>query len=243
MANSKLKPAFYALAEGSWRDYVTLIHIPYTLWHLSYVVLGASIAPTLHLDRLAGTLLAFFLAVGLAAHALDELHGRPLRTRIPDGWLLAIALISMAGALLIGVLAVQIISFWALPFVVFGAVLVPAYNMEWWEGRLHSDVWFGIAWGAFPALVGYWANAERLEVEALLLAGACFGLSLTQRALSKYVKKMRRHTAFASGYIESIDGQMESITIPFLLAAPEIALRLLGLSVVLLAGGLIAARL
>ena len=64
MATGK-RPAFYALpGTKGWQDYLNLLHVPYTLWHLSYVVLGAAIAPTLHLDRLLGTLLAFFLAVG-----------------------------------------------------------------------------------------------------------------------------------------------------------------------------------
>ena len=63
------RPAFYALKPGAWRDYLTLLHFPYTVWHLSYVVLGAAAAPVLHLDRVAWTSLAFFLGVGLAAHS------------------------------------------------------------------------------------------------------------------------------------------------------------------------------
>ena len=96
-------PAFYAL-EGTtaWKDYVNLLHIPYTLWHLSYVVLGAAIAPTVHVDRMIGTLVAFFLAVGIASHSLDELNGRPLRTRIPRGVLMGMAAVSLAGAMGLG---------------------------------------------------------------------------------------------------------------------------------------------
>ena len=41
------RPAFYALPSGGWRDLVTILHPPYTLWHLSYVALGAAAAPTL----------------------------------------------------------------------------------------------------------------------------------------------------------------------------------------------------
>ena len=37
------RPAFYALAPGGWRDYVTLLHLPYTAWHLSYVAIGAAL--------------------------------------------------------------------------------------------------------------------------------------------------------------------------------------------------------
>ena len=78
------RPAFYALS-GGWRDYVTLLHPPYTLWHLSYVVIGAALAPSLPAERLVWGLIAFMLALGVGAHALDELNGRPLKTSIPTG--------------------------------------------------------------------------------------------------------------------------------------------------------------
>ena len=158
-----LRPAFYALPRGRWQDFVSLLHLPYTAWHLSYCVLGAAATPIVNLDRVAEVVLAFFLAVGLGAHALDELHSRPLGTRISGGWLLGIAGFSLGGALLIGVLASLTISLWAVPFVIFGGFIVPAYSLEWARGRFHSDVWFGLAWGAFPALVGYWANPESTE--------------------------------------------------------------------------------
>ncbi len=76
MATGK-SPAFYALPGiKGWHGYLNLLHVPYTLWHLGYVVLGATVSPTVHLDRLLGTLLAFFLAVGIASHSLDELPRR-----------------------------------------------------------------------------------------------------------------------------------------------------------------------
>jgi hypothetical protein len=192
---------------------------------------------------LAGSLLAFFLAVGLAAHGFDELHGRPLQSRIADGWLLAIAVLSLVGALVIGIVAIVRINLWALPFVLFGGFIVPAYNLEWLKGRFHSDEWFGLAWGGFPALVGYWANAERLDAQALLVAAACFALSLAQRTLSKHARNLRRNAHMASGHIEFQDGHVEAINIPFLLAAPERTLRWMGLSVILLATGALIARL
>ena len=240
---TSLRPAYYAQPSGAWQDYVTLLHFPYTVWHLSYVVLGAATAPTLHLDRVAVSALAFALAVGLGAHALDEFHGRPLRTSIPDGRLLAMAALSVGGALIIGVYASLAISLWAVPFVLFGGFIVPAYNLELFRGRFHSNLWFGLAWGAFPALVGYWANAERLGIEAFLVAAACFTLSLAQRKLSGQTRGLRRNAQVASGHIEFQDGRVEEITIPYLLAVPESALRLLGLSVPLLALGWLMARL
>ena len=77
MPEPERRPAFYAAGAGGWRDWWTILHPPYTAWHLSYVVIGASLAPHVDAGRLLATLLAFFLAVGIAAHLLDELHGRP----------------------------------------------------------------------------------------------------------------------------------------------------------------------
>ena len=82
---ASVRPAFYALRPGGWRDYLNLLHPPYTAWHLSYVVVGGCLAPSVPWGRLGLTVLAFALAMGVGAHALDELNGRPLATAIPRG--------------------------------------------------------------------------------------------------------------------------------------------------------------
>src|SRR6188472_3579530 len=142
MGEAAGRPAFYALRPGGWRDLVTLLHPPYTAWHLSYVALGAVAAPTLHAGRLGAALGAFFLAVGISAHALDELNGRPLRTTLSRRVLIALALLGLVGAVAIGVLGIVFVSPLLAPLVVAGALLVPAYNLELASGRFHNDAWF-----------------------------------------------------------------------------------------------------
>ena len=237
------RPAFYALARSGWRDYITLLHPPYTLWHLSYVVVGACLAPRFDAGRLGLVLGAFGLAVGIGAHALDELHGRPLRTTIPTGILVGLAALSIAGAAAMGVYAALAYSLWLLAFVATGVVLVVAYNVELFGGRLHTDLWFGLAWGGFPVLTAYFTQAERLRVEAVLAALFAVLLSLAQRWLSTPARLLRRRTRLVSGSIERIDGTLEPITVESLLAAPEAALRALTVSVVALAAALLVLRL
>jgi hypothetical protein len=239
---TEARPAFYALARGGWRDYVTLLHVPYTLWHLSYVVIGACLAPEADGARLAWTLVAFALAMGVGAHALDELHGRPLATRIPDRVLVALAVASVAGAVAIGIGAAVAWTPWLLPLVALGALLVPAYNLELWGGRFHSDLWFALAWGAFPLLTAYVAAAERIRVTAVL--GALFAalLSLAQRRLSTPVRELRRRVVRVEGTVEHRDGRVEAITTEALLAGPEGALRALTGAVIALAAALLVLR-
>src|SRR5437764_2332499 len=178
------RPAFYALAPGGWRDAVTLLHPPYTFWHLGYVALGAAVAPAVHVDRLLAALGAFFLAVGISAHALDELNGRPLRTRLSRRLLVGLAAAGLAGGVGIGLAGAAIVSLSLLPFVAAGGFLVVAYNLELFGGRFHGDGWFAVAWGAFPAFTSYWANALSLHPAGILVAAACWALSVAQRRLS-----------------------------------------------------------
>jgi hypothetical protein len=219
----EVRPAWYALRGGGARDYVTLLHPPYTLWHLSYVAVGAAVAPHFHLDRMLLACAAFFLAMGVAAHALDELHGRPLRTGIPSRVLVAVAVCALAGAVAIGVAAAAAWGWGLLAFVAVGAVLVPAYNLEL---ALHTDWGFALAWGAFPALTGYFVEAQTVRVDAVAVALYAFALSLAQRSLSTPVRRARRERQTTAGT-----------------EALERALRLLTCASVALAVGLVAARL
>jgi hypothetical protein len=237
------RPAFYALRPGGWRDLVTLLHPPYTAWHLSYVALGAAAAPVLHADRLAAALGAFFLAVGISAHALDELDGRPLQTRLSRRTLIALAVIGLLGAVAIGVLGVAIVSPLLIPLVLAGALLVPAYNLELASGRFHNDAWFALAWGGFPAFTGYFVNSLTIRPAGILVAAACCLLSAAQRRLSTPARELRRRTAVVSGEQRLTDGTVTELTVERLSDPLEGALSVMWLALVLLAAGLVAVRL
>jgi hypothetical protein len=223
------RPAFYALRQGGWRDYVTLLHPPYTLWHLSYVALGAALAPHMKWGLLGWTVLAFLLAMGVGAHALDELRGRPLRTRIPSFVLAVLATVSIAAGSAIGIVVAARSTLWLLAFVVFGALVVVAYNLELLGGALHTDIWFAGAWGAFPVLTAYFASAERIRGEVVAAAGFAFMVSLAQRRLSTEVRRVRRGAELPP------DAEL-------LLRAPEASLRLLAAALPALAGALLLLR-
>lgn len=237
------RPAFYALRTGGSGDLVTLLHPPYTAWHLSYVALGAAAAPHVYADRLGAALLAFFLAVGVSAHALDELNGRPLNTQLKRRTLVAIAVVGLAGAIAIGVAGIVVVSPLLAPLVATGAFLVVAYNLELAGGRFHTDAWFALAWGAFPAFTGYFACALTVRPAGVLVAAACCLLSVVQRRLSTPARQLRRRTTEVKGQQRLTDGRVVELTRAQLSAPLEGALSTLWLAIVLLAAGLVAVRL
>jgi hypothetical protein len=237
------RPAFYALGSGRAAGLLTLLHPPYTLWHLSYYALGAALAPRVHADRVIWGLVAFALAVGVAAHALDELHDRPLRTALSDRVLVLLAAFSSAGALAIGIVGVLIVSVWLLPLVVAGALFLPAYNLELAGGRFHGDRWFALGWGAFPAFTGYFANAEQIRLPGILIALGCFLLSAAQRRLSTPARELRRRTQSVSGTRMRSDGSSEALSRERLLAPLDGALAALSLAIFVTACAALASRL
>jgi hypothetical protein len=237
------RPAYYAARAGGWQDWWTLLHPPYTAWHLAYVVIGACLAPVVNTTRLIATLLAFFCAVGLAAHALDELHGRPLRTRIPGAALVTVAVAGLAGAVALGIAGVAQVGWALVPFLVVGPLLVVGYNFEVFGGVVHNDVGFAASWGAFPVLTAYVAQTGTMALAPVIAAVGALTLSLAQRALSTPARMLRRRTTEAAGAIVLTDGTRLPVDRATLLAPLERALRALSWAVVLVAASLAVARL
>jgi hypothetical protein len=239
-----LAPAFYAQRAAGWRrDVWALLHPPYTAWHLSYVALGAALAPKLDAVRLVATLLAFFLAVGIAAHCLDELRGRPLRTTIPKGVLVAAAAAGLLGALALGAAGISRTGWGLIPFMAAGVAMVLGYNLELGDGIMHTDFWFALSWGAFPTLTAYFAQTSTLSIGAVVVASGAFALSYAQRSLSTPARAMRRRTRSVEGTITLDDGSKVLVNVSTLLGPLEVALRAMAWAIVALAVGLTIARL
>ena len=198
---SDRRRAYYARTGTVWGDLVALLHPPYTLWHLSYVAIGAGLAPEWDGLRLAGTLAAFAFGLGIAAHAFDEVHTRPLGTTLPDAALWSLGIGGLAAAAVVTGFGVVVISPWVIAWAGAGAILAAGYGLEW-SRLLHSNAGFALAWGAFPVLVGYWAQTESISLAALAGAAAAAFLSLTQRRLSTPARFIRRRTTDAEAVFD-----------------------------------------
>ena len=240
-------PAFYAQPKfitRTWqREWWTLLHPPYTLMHLSFVVIGACLAGPLNTVRLAFTVVAFFLAVGVGAHALDELKGRPLSTSIPSWQLAAAASLGLGGAVALGVVGLFLVSPYLAIFIVVGVTIALTYNLELFHARLHSNVVFALGWGGFPLLTAYFAQHANLSVAALFACAFAVAISWTQRELSSPARDIRRRTASVDGVQLLLDGTTLPLTSQSMLAPLERALRSLCWALFALALSLLFLRL
>ena len=222
---------------------MTVLHAPYTAWHLSYVAIGAALAPTFVLWRLGAAVGAFFLALGIACHALDELAGRPLNTQLSSRTLVWLAAVSLAGAVAVGIVGAVAVSAWLIPLIIAGTFLAVAYNLELFDGRFHTDWWFAIAWGAFPAFTGWFVEATDIRTQAILVALGCALISHAQRRLSTPARDLRRRTVVLRGQQEMTDGEVRELDDQSVLLPLEGALSAMWLAMVLLAAALVVGRM
>ena len=108
---------------------------------------------------------------------------------------------------------------------------------------MHSDLWFALAWGGFPAFTGYFAQTLAIRPAGLLVAAGCCLLSAAQRRLSTPVRELRRRTTKVTGEQRLADGSTVELTKARLVGPLEGALSVLWIAVVLLAAGLLAVKI
>jgi hypothetical protein len=179
----------------------------------------------------------------VAAHAFDELQSRPLGTDIGERTLVCAGVLGLLGAVAIGVAGIVTVTVWLLPFVLAGALFLPAYNLELAGGRFHGDLWFALGWGAFPALTGYFVEAEKVALAGALIAAGALAMSVAQRRLSSQARELRRRTLAIEGTRTLSDGSTEELSLGGLLRPLDGALVALSLAMVLTACALVVARL
>ncbi len=220
-------------------DYWTLLHPPYTVWHLSYVLLGAAVSPAPDPAVVAGALLAFGLAIGVSAHSFDELKGRPLRTRIPAPVLALLGIASLAGAMAIGLQGAVMFGPPFLVFVGLGAAVVVLYGFE--LPLVHSDAGFALGWGGLPVAATAYATGAHFAPAIVAATGATL-LSLAQRRLSTRARAIRRRAVAVEGRIFYADGSTETLDAASLIRVPEAALSILWVAILALSSAALLAH-
>lgn len=196
--------AWYIIpSQRLWARWFNILHWPYLAWHLSYVVIGAALAPNMSWPLLGWTVLAFFLGMGICAHCCDLIKGDPLRLGIHRNSLYVVGGIALGGAGLIGWWQFLLgnISPWLLVAIPIGFILAWGYGVEW--PGLHGDWQFATWWAVFPFLVGYFAQGIAWHPALLPLAVFIFLSAMTQRVLSTRVRYLRRKVGKATVSLET----------------------------------------
>jgi hypothetical protein len=172
-----------------------MLHLPYTSMVLSFVVIGAALAPRISWLLLGGTLLAYFLGLGIGAHFLDQIPGMGSRyvRHWPERALWLGGLLSLSVAVGIGV--VGAVFFVGLPLLLLvsvqGACAVGYPLAGWFGGALHRDSVFAVSWGSLPFLTSYYAQAGTVDLGSILVAVTLGAVAILEIRLSRASRRLR----------------------------------------------------
>jgi hypothetical protein len=240
-ATSPLGAVWYAGPDTAWGEFWTMLHLPYTLMVLSFVVVGAAVSPQFSWTILGITLLAYFLGLGIGAHLLDQLPGMGSHyVRHWPAWALWVGgLLTIGAGIGIGIYGAYYLHSWGLLVLVaiqavcaFGYPLAPVF-----KGYLHRDSVFAISWGALPFLTSFYVQTLSVTAGAIVLAATFAAVAVVEIKISRLARELRAEARTAT----------PAQTGPAGPAAPfhrlDAALQALSAGTVLLGVGLLVSRL
>ena len=178
-----------------FRLFMGLLFLPYTGMCISFTVIGSMLAPTIFWDRTVAIALIYFLALGIAAHALDSIGSRRVK---PWGnyfdkkqlWFLSLGTLVSAYAIGIYYMIYYVPMLWVVA--IAEGFFIFAYNVEWFGGKFHTDHWFAFSWGALPLLAGYIIQTNSLSLIAVAVAAATGFTSYVEIKTSRPYKGLKR---------------------------------------------------
>jgi hypothetical protein len=197
-----------------FRSLVGLLFLPYTGMVLSFSVIGSMLADTLYWDRVLAIVVIYFFGLGIAAHALDALGSKgvkPWGTIFTKRQLRLLVVCSLALAYLLAIyyMVRYVPLLWVLA--VSEGFFVFAYNLEWFQGKFHTDYWFAFSWGFLPVLAGYIMQTNKISVEALILAAAMALFSMVEIKASRPYKDLKQRFAMLKEEEKSLITRYEAI--------------------------------
>jgi hypothetical protein len=212
-----------------FRIAIGLLFLPYTGMVLSYTVIGSMLAPAIYWDRVIAIVTIYFFGLGVAAHALDAIGGasgtKPWGTHFSKKSLWLIAAIALIVSYGIGIYYIVTAAPWLLMIALLEGFFLFAYNLEWFNGRFHTDASFAFSWGILPVLAGYILQTNSLTIVVCIIACAMGLMSLAEINASRPYKALKK------------SGELSPHPYRY-----EIILKSLSLSVMLIAVGMILWR-
>ena len=217
-----------------FRLIVGLLFLPYTGMVLAFTVIGSMVAERIYWDRVAAIALGYFLCLGIAAHALDALGSKKVkpwgevltRTQL---WAMTIVPLVVGYLIALYYMILYVPLLWVVA-IAEGFFLL-AYNLEWFNGKFHTDVWFAFSWGFLPVVAGYILQTNRISLEALILACSMGSFSLIEIKASRPYKEIKRRSSTLRKHEKLLVTRYETI------------LKCVSLGVILLGVGLLIWRL
>lgn len=163
---------------------------------ISFSIVGSLLSPTTIMwDRIVAIVIIYFAALGISAHAADNMGSKkkPWGDLFSNLELLIMLVCGLVVAYAIGAYYIIFYVPLLLPIAILEGFFLFAYNYEIWNGSFHNNIWFAISWGSLPLLAGYVMQTNSISYVPLLISTAAFLISYIEIKLSRRYKEFRQN--------------------------------------------------
>ena len=190
--NEWFVPSFGPL---KFRAFIGMLFLPYTGMCISFTIIGSMLSESIAWDRVLSIFIIYFLALGVSAHAADNLGSKKIK---PWGTFFStfeLRLMVIGGLSVSYILGIYYIITFA-PLLLIIAIIegffLFAYNFELFNGLFHNNFWFAVSWGSLPLLAGFVIQTNSISVLSLISSIMAFLVAYIEIRLSRKYKELKR---------------------------------------------------
>jgi len=231
-----MKKNWYQMEGSKLKEFITIMHIPYTMMCISFLTMGFAISGIRDYGLYILTFISYFLGLGISSHCFDQLTGMGSRyvEKLKDDDLIFIGIFSLVISILIGIISMIDYKLWNLIWLIpIQSFFVFSYPLaKTFRGKFHSDFWFSISFGAIPVIIGNYVNTGGFDVMVFVFASFCVIISYIEILLSRHSRYMRKE--YRSKFSND-NALYNNIIYPQYIYRPEKALKMLCIMSYLLA--------
>jgi hypothetical protein len=206
-----------------FRAFIGMLFLPYTGMCISFTIIGSMLSESIAWDRVLSIFIIYFLALGVSAHAADNLGSKKIKPWGNFFSIFELRLMVIGGLSVSYILGIYyIITF--VPLLLIIAIIegffLFAYNFELFNGLFHNNFWFAVSWGGLPLLAGFVIQTNSISVLSLISSIMAFLVAYTEIRISRKYKELKRKPQDIVDYkVEKLERSLKVISLITILFA------------------------
>lgn len=200
-----------------FRAFIGMLFLPYTGMCISFTIIGSMLSESIAWDRVLSIFIIYFLALGVSAHAADNLGSKKIKPWGNFFSTFELRLMVIGGLSVSYILGIYYIITFA-PLLLIIAIIegffLFAYNFELFNGLFHNNFWFAVSWGGLPLLAGFVIQTNSISVLSLISSIMAFLVAYTEIRISRKYKELKRKPQDVVDYkVEKLERSLKVISL------------------------------
>ena len=178
-----------------FRAFIGMLFLPYTGMCVSFTIIGSMLSESILWDRVLSIFVIYFLALGVSAHAADNLGSKKIKPWGNFFTIFELKLMVIGGlsvSYILGVYYIITVAPLLLIIAIIEGFFLFAYNFELFNGLFHNNFWFAVSWGGLPLLAGFVIQTDSISALSLISSIIAFLVAYTEIRISRKYKELKR---------------------------------------------------